>query len=893
MIRAGVRRAFRLALRRRDRWEREVEDEIKLHLSLRAEQLVAHGATRDDAYREAARRFGPLTESRARLLEAARHREQRMHRTEYLDDLRHDVSFAARSLGRQKGWTVVTILTLALGIGATTAVFSVVSTLLLHALPYPHADRIVFVDQQPSEGNGTGIKVTITPSGKVVRAWMQNARSFEALEGSSSGPRMLKTSGEPSALNTSDVFPSFADFAGQHALRGRMFTARDIENGGRVVALGESFWRERFGSDPTVIGKLITLDDTSYMIVGVMPSALGVAPSYGRRVRPPDLFLPLDVRDDKRGMSLMGRLRPGVTIDAATRELDSIFARSGGFTGGKIPFKTLISTPAQRVRMRDSLLLLTAAVGLVLLVACANVAHLLVARSAARQRELAIRAALGAGRWRLLRQLLTESLILAFLGAGCGIVLGWAGLHGLIALRPPGYDDIQAAHLNAITLWVAIGLATLSGIAFGVIGATQATRYSTHDTLKSSASSVSASGRRHRGRALLVVTEMALSAMLLVGATLLIRSVANLQRADLGFDPKGLYAVTLPWGGERVATPAPHTATTRELADRLRQLPGVRSAAIATVAPGSRYFTIGRLEIDGETPPPRGTTSFIDVNQVEPGFFGTMGIALVEGSTFSDTSTAARQVIINAGFARRHWGGASALGRRLRVAENDLSGKPEQPANSEPWLTIVGVAHDAATTGPGLESSAPMLYTPTAVAEARTVMVRTNGTAQALTPLAALLRTMGFRRTSRIESTEAFLARSLAAPRFITLVLGIFTGLALTLAGVGLYGVMAYTVTQQTREIGIRVALGASGSRIARGVLGRGTWLAVLGATIGLVAAMWATKMIENQLHGVTRSDPLSFVSGAIILVLVAVLACVVPTRRALAVDPMTAIRAD
>jgi putative ABC transport system permease protein len=330
-----------------------------------------------------------------------------------------------------------------------------------------------------------------------------------------------------------------------------------------------------------------------------------------------------------------------------------------------------------------------------------------------------------------------------------------------------------------------------------------------------------------------------------------------------------------------------------EFVSRLRQLPGVRSAAIASVAPGSRSFSIGRLEIDGETPPPKGTTSFVDVNQVEPGFFATMGIALVQGSTFSDTSATARQAIINAGFARKHWGDGSALGHRIRIAQSDLSGKDEQPANSEPWLTIVGVARDASTTGPGRESSAPLIYTASGATESPNVMVRTNGDAKSLAPVAGLLRTMGVRRAPTIDGTEEFLSRALSAPRFIMLVLSIFTGLALTLAGVGLYGVMAYTVTQQTREIGIRVALGASGSRIARGVLGRGTWLAVTGAVIGLVAASWATKMIEAQLHGVTRSDPLSFVSGAIVLVLVAVIACLVPTRRALAVDPMTAIRAD
>jgi predicted permease len=376
---------------------------------------------------------------------------------------------------------------------------------------------------------------------------------------------------------------------------------------------------------------------------------------------------------------------------------------------------------------------------------------------------------------------------------------------------------------------------------------------------------------------------MALSAMLLVGATLLIRSVMKMQRADLGFDPKGLYTVNLADQAVGAPMPAARAAFMAEFVSRLRQLPVVQSAAVARVGPGSRSFSVGRLEVDGETPPPKSTTSFIDVNQVEPGYFTTMGIAITQGATFSDTSASARQVIVNAGFARKHWGDGSALGHRVRVAQTD----------SEPWLTIVGVAHDAATSGAIFESTAPLLYTTSGAIESQSIIVRTTGDAQALTPVTALLRSMGVRRAPNIEGVEQFLARSLAAPRFIMLVLGIFTGLALVLAGIGLYGVMSYTVTQQTREIGIRVALGAPGSRIARGVLGRGTWMAVTGALVGLAGATSGTKLIESQLHGVTRSDPLSFISGAIVLVVVAVLACVVPTRRALAVDPTTAIRAD
>ncbi|HEU4786957.1 MAG TPA: FtsX-like permease family protein, partial [Gemmatimonadaceae bacterium] len=506
---------------------------------------------------------------------------------------------------------------------------------------------------------------------------------------------------------------------------------------------------------------------------------------------------------------------------------------------------------------------------------------LLLARSATRQREMAIRAALGAGRSRLFRQLLTESCMLSASGTALGVAVGWAGLRGLIAMRPTSHDELRVAHLDATTLLVAIGVATISAIVFGVIGAVQSARQSTHDSLKSGTRGASADRGHRRTRSILVVSEMALSAMLIVGATLVVRSLQRMQSTDLGFEPRGLYSVPLDLA-PRFPTRAARAAVLQEFTTRLRALPSVRSVVVAEVGPGSRSFTIGRMEIDGEPPAPAGSTSFIDVNHIQPEYFQTMGARLVEGATFRDTSAATDQVIVNESFARKHWARGAALGRRLRVAQT----------GNEPWLTIVGVAHDVRSSGPVSESTAPVLYLPMTSLAFPTILIRSAGDARTLAPAVSIGRQLGL-RTITIDPVQSFIYRSTSEPRFVMLVMTAFGIIGLVLAAIGLYGVMAYTVAQQWREIGIRVALGASRSHIVQRVLVRGTSLAVFGAVVGLAGASWGTKLIESQLYGITRLDPLSFAVGAIVLVGAATLACIVPTRRALAVDPVTAIRAE
>ena len=883
MIRDGIRRAFNLALRRKDQWEREVEDEIKLHLTLRAEQLMAQGASPTDAYHQAVRKFGALDESRARMLDAARHRERQMKRIELFDEIRQDTIFALRTLRRQKGWTAITILTFALGIGATTAVFSVVSSLLLHGVPYPNADRVVIVQQQPKNGNNTGIRVSIMPSTPIVTAWRAGTRAFEVLEPYTGAHRLLKTNGDPVDVSTASILPSFLTFAGERPLLGRMFTAADIENKAPVAVLGEGVWRDRYGAEQSVIGRPITLGDSTYTVIGVVPASLRLPPIGRDRT---DIWLPLDLRNQDLGFGVIGRLRSGATITSATRDLDDITAQIDRSRSSNTTFNAVVRRPSELIDFQDALLLLTGAVALVLLVACANVAHLLMARAATRRRELAVRAALGADKMRVFRQLATESLVLAFVGTAAGVLFGWLGLRSIIALRPGAMSELSVAHLDLTTLGVAVAVAVTSGVIFGVLGAFQSSRSSTHDSLKAGSLSTSSSRGHDRLRSVLVVSEMALSATLIVGATLLVRTVVNMQRTDLGFEPKGLYAIRLVFPESRYKEASSRAAFANELKSRLRTTRGVKELAFAGTPPGSRSFSVGTFEIDGAQSGTSGAgSSFTDVNVIERDFFKLMGIRLVEGTMFTDTSEAANQVIVNAGFARAQWPAGGAVGHRVRVDYQ----------NKRPWMTIVGVASDALTTGPGSVSTAPLLYSsPTEVHERVALMVRTSGSIDLATTVRQLVKSIDPQMPApKIESSEEIVSKAIAGPRFTMLLLTTFTLLALLLAAVGLYGVMAYSVAQRTREIGIRIALGATQATIGKSVVLRGVLLAFVGAAVGLGGAYWGTRLIAKMLYGVAPLDVASFATGGVVLVLTAVVACVVPTRRALAVDPIRAIRAD
>jgi putative ABC transport system permease protein len=861
------------------RTDADVDEELAFHLDMRVDDYLACGMGEAEARGAVAQRLGNLAAIRAQCIDIDNRRNRRMARTQLFDAFVQDIRFGVRAMWRQRGWTIVGVLTLALGIGANTAVFSVVNSLLLHPLAFPNADRLAVVFLQPTAGSVSGVSVFVTPTTQTLRAWQAGTHDFEHLEGFATSDMILRAGDGPAAIvHGATVQPSFAAFTGMRPLVGRYFADADVEGKSPVAVLSEGYWRSRYGADRQVAGTAIALDGKDYTVIGVMPAAFQLPAILQAHT---DVFIPLDIHDDNQGVTMIGRLRPGVDYGHAARELDTLSAHQPG-APPKLHFAAAVKPPTALVGFHDSLLLLAGAVALVLIIACANVAHLLLARGATRHREMAIRAAVGAGRGRLFRQLITETLVLAGTGGVLGLGIGWAGLRALVALRPASLSELSMAHMDGTTVLVAAGLAVATGIVFGLVGASQSARLASPDVLRVGAPT--SMGRAHdRVRSLLVVTEMALSTTLLVGAVLLIRSFAMLQFTDPGFRVQGLYSVSANLSATADTGHIRQWAYYDRLAERVGAIPGVQGVTLATAAPPGRNFSLGNLQVDDQPAPHEGS-SFVAVLGVRPEYFGLMGIALVQGTTFTDTTAAAAQVIVNEGMARKFWPGGSAVGHRLRV-ENGGRGT---------WMTIVGVAKDASTGGVMMATADPMLYQSPSRYHSPTLLLRTRDPAVALPAIRRLASAMNASIPPvQVNNIVDTMAASIARPRFTMLLLAIFTGLALVLAAVGLYGVMAYAVAQRTREIGIRVALGATAGHIARRVVGRGLLLAMLGMGAGLVGAHWGTRVLSNMLSGVSPNDPWSYGAAALALLVTAVAACVVPTRRAARVDPMVAMRSE
>ena len=855
----------------------DVEDELRFHFEMRVDEYVARGMTEEDARRAVAARLGDVDGARAECIALGQVRERRARNAGVFDGLRADVQFALRGLARSRAWTTVALLTIALGVGATTTVFSVADALLVRPLAYRDASRVYVV--------GGEIRVDSDSVLAAVRAWREHARTIEDLSAFSVSDAPFGRGAEAPAVRAGVVDAEFLPFAGARPLIGRNFTTEELApEGPGAMMLSEGFWRRQYGASPDVLGTVVEVEGRARTIVGVVPASVGLPIlDVGRS----DIWIPLgEHRNDMAGVVV--RLEPGVSREAAAQELEVIVRRLGLLSPPPgLELSIALVRPQDELELRSALTMLTGAVALLLLVACTNVAHLLLARGAARQRELAVRHALGAERSRLLRQLVTESVVLAAFGGALAVVVGWAGLRALEAIRPENLTALTRASEGRGVLSIASVLAVGAGLVIGLLAALRSAHRNLGPALRMGASSPTLAGRRLRSS--LVVGEVALSATLLVGALLLIHTVFDLQRTKLGFDARGVYSVTFPLSETEVRQGPALAAQLREEASRL---PGVEG--VTEERRGTFVATVSKLETpDG--PAPGGGADRMDVRIVAPDYFSVMRIPLVAGRMFDERWRARYEVIVSRSFARRLWPDGNVLGRRFREAT-----PPGMPAF--PWFTVVGVAPDIVWHSLFDGTSKPAIYRPLD-AEAYglgfaedfelTLLVRERGDEA----LGLLRQFAASARPNRppptIENVRERIDQSLAQPRFIMLILVAFASVGVVMAAIGLFGVISYSVGQRTREIGVRLAFGATRGDIARLVIGDGARLALFGTALGLLGSVATTRLIQNVLYGVARLDPFSFGVGAALMLIVSIAACVAPMLRAASLDPVVALRVD
>jgi putative ABC transport system permease protein len=791
-----------------------------------------------------------------------------------------DIRFGLRMLRRNPGVTALATLALAIGIGGSTTIFSVVDAVLLKPLSFSDPNRLVYIwGNSPSRNLAYAFVAYNT-----FAEWKAGCPSFESMSAYSPASATLVIGATAERMDVMRVNAGFFRMLGIHPVAGRDFqTEEDQPSAPRVAVLTHGLWTRLFGGDQNVVGRSINLDGESVRVVGILPRGVAFPD------RSVDIYLPIATSTARGASSLSvggyGRLKPGVPIERAQAEIDGVSGRLAA------AYQTLKGYGAQLWRVRDftvrdvrlSLLVLSGAVGLVLLIACANVANLLLVRASARQREIALRTALGAGRWRVLRQLLTESILLGVCGGIAGVLLAGAGIELLSHYGPQRIPFLKDVSLNGLVLAFAVLVSLLTGTLFGLAPALSAFRTRIYQTLKEGSSGAGESRTRNRVRGALVIVEVAVALVLAIGATLMMRTLLRLQATSPGFDAGGVLTASVTLPAPKYPTGEQRVAFYRNVLDRLRAMPGVQAASMVSLIPFGGSNTGVNLLVEGQPPPRPEDTPIAWQRIIDPDYLRVMRIPLLRGREFTEQDTGAiRVVIINATMARRYWPGADPIGKRFRSRST--------------WFTIVGIVGDVKFTSLTKDAE-PELYEPyrqTPIAD----MVLTVRSASDPLQLTSSLRE-GVRETdptqpiSRITTMSQYLSDRLGEPRLSALLLAGFGVTALLLAAIGIYGVISFSVTRRTREIGIRVALGAAGREVMWMVIVDAVVLASVGVAAGIAAAFSLTRVMQGMLFGVSATEPFVYIAVSVLLIATSAIAAYVPARRAAGISPSLALRSE
>ncbi|MBV8859443.1 MAG: ABC transporter permease [Acidobacteria bacterium] len=868
--------------------DRELDEELRYHLEREAELHLAEGMSREEARLAALRGFGGVTRAKEECREA---RGVRL-----FEDLWQDVRYGLRTFRKKPGFTLVAVLTLALGIGANAAIFSVVNGVLLKSLPFPDPERLVALNETTESGRATAVAFPDYLD------WRAGQSVFEELAARMPAGGVLTGDGEPERVTGRLVTASFFKTLGVTPAAGRFFTeGEDRPGGGRVMVLGHGLWQRRYGGDPEVVGRTVLYNGESWTVAGVMPPQFDF---YGENNLNNEFFIPLGHLYDQQWMNdrdshvvmVTARLKPGVSLEQARAQLGALAARlAEQFPASNRGEGARLSSFLDDYvgAARPALLMLMAAVGAVLLIACANVANLLLVRAAGRRKEIALRVALGAGRGRVVRQLLTESLLLALAGGATGLLFAWWGVGALLRLAPDVLPRAESISLDGRALGFTFALTLLTGVAFGVVPALQTSKADLNDAMKSGGVRGGTGGRWLRSG--LVVTEVALSLVLLVGAGLLLRSFWQLMRVEPGFEARDVLTLRLRLPDAKYTDVEKSVVFLKEVKRRVEALQGVRRVSLATGFPFGRASEHGYL-LEGR-PEPRQPSERPDayVQWVSPEFHQTLGIPLLAGRYIEerDAADSPPVALVDDDFVRRNFPGGSprdALGKRVRFGGDE-----------EPWCEIVGVVGHARQNGLD-EEGRPGIYRPwtqirpdlaAGYTRAMDLIVKTSiEPTRLVEPIRGEVQALDRDQPLGNVRTLASLVEQTIAPRRFSMTLAaVFAFVALVLGAVGLYGVLSYTVAQRAREIGIRMALGAQRKDVHRLVIAQGMALALGGVAAGVAASLALTRLMSGLLFGVSATDAPTFVLITLLLLLVALVACYLPARRASKVDPLIALR--